>query len=74
MVTLGEKARPTVEAMFDGPPRYGTFGPTLVGGRDRYFASLGHPTSGDPKLWENCTGLEAMLRLREAIEPPAPGR
>jgi hypothetical protein len=74
VVTLGEKARPTVEAMFGGPPRYGTSGPTRVGGRDRYFASLGHPTSGDPKRWENCTGEKAMLSLREAIESVAPRR
>jgi hypothetical protein len=72
VVTLGEKARPTVESIFGGPPRAGTFGPTTVGGRDRYFASLGHPTSGEPKRWENCIGLQAMLDLREAIEPAAP--
>ena len=71
VVTLGEKARPTVEAMFGGPPRHGTFGPKRIGSRKRYFASLGHPTSGDPKLWENCTGEKAMLRLRKAIESSA---
>ena len=74
VVTLGEKARPTVESMFGGPPRHGVFGPTLLGDRHRYFASLGHPSSGDPKRWEKCTGLKAMLRLREAIELTAPGR
>jgi hypothetical protein len=72
VVTLGEKARPTGESMFGGPPRGRTFGPTPIGGRDRYFASLGHPTSGEPKRWEKCIGLEAMLHLREAIESTAP--
>jgi hypothetical protein len=71
IVTLGEKARPTVEAIFDGPPRLGTFGPVTIGGRVRHFASLGHPTGPDPKTWENCVGRKAMLRLRAvATEPP----
>lgn len=67
IVTLGEKARPTVESLFGGPARNSVFGPVAIEGRDRFLASLGHPTGPDPKRWEACVGEEWMLRLRSAI-------
>lgn len=74
IVTLGEKARPTVASLFGGPPRMGVHGPVEIGGRTRYLASLGHPTSGEPKRWENCVGEEWLVRLRESIREQRSGR
>jgi hypothetical protein len=71
IVTLGEKARPTVAALFGGPERNSVFGPVEIGGRTRYLAAIGHPTSGDPKRWEKCIGGEWTGRLRLAISTAA---
>lgn len=67
VLIVGEHARRLFFSQFGFPERFGVHGPERHAGIERYFVSIGHPSSGDPQRLVRCIGGDRLSELREVL-------
>jgi hypothetical protein len=68
IVCLGASAARGVRSTFPVPRNARVHGPLQLGGHERYFTFLGHPSGPDCKKFATCLSSDERRRLREFLD------